>query len=283
MRFISLSGLFLRLNMARELKTLPYFPIKANSADGTRIRKGICAVFGNVDSVGDRILNGAFQKTITEGSKRVKHLWQHDFSTPPIASIVELKEVGRDELPPEVLAWSPEATGGLMVAREYYEGNELADWVLQGIDKGDITEMSFGYDVIGSAESTEGEDGLKIRNLTELKLYDTSDVNWGANAATVAVGAKSAMPLGVIAQQLNIFAEDVKAGRRNAAADMELIKGIHGALVTLGYKDCMPMDEQEPKKAEPEPSQPDTSLDLLKAKARTLALRAPLSTNQIGV
>lgn len=252
--------------MNRHFKSQPYFAVKAESADEPRVRKGICAVFGNIDSGGDRIIPGAFAKTIAEGSKRVKHLWNHDFSTPPIASIKELKEVGRDELPPEVLAYAPEATGGLMVAREYYKG-ELADWVLQAVDSGDVNEMSFGYDVLASADSEES--GKQIRNLTELKLFDTSDVLWGMNAATTASGAKSTMPLGVLLSHLNNFAEDVKAGRRNASADMELIKGMHGALCALGYDDCMP---NEAEKREPEPVQPTTSLDLLKLKRRAFDL-----------
>lgn len=199
----------------------------------------------------------------------MKHLWNHDFSTPPIASIVELKEVGRDELPDAVLEYAPEATGGLMVAREYYD-TELSNWVFEAVTKGDVSEMSFGYDVVKSAESDEND--TKIRNLVELKLFDTSDVLWGMNAATVASGAKSAMPLGVIVSQLQNIAEEVKAGRRNAAADMELIKGIHGALVTLGYGDCMP--NEEAKSDEAEAAQTSTSLDFLKLKKQRLTLAA---------
>jgi len=254
----------------RQFKSLPYFAIKAAEADGnSRVRKGIAAVFGNIDSVGDRIMPGAFQKTITEGRKRVKHLWNHDFSTPPIASITELKEVSRDELPPEVLAYAPEATGGLMVSREYYK-TDLADWVLQAIDKGDVAEMSFGFNII--REQKAEHDGQDIRELKELMLMDTSDVNWGANSATVTVGAKSVMPIGILLSHLNTFAAEVKAGRRNASADMELIKGMHGALVTLGYSDCNPNSEAMPKALEPEPSQTDTSLNSRRLELQRLEL-----------
>src|SRR5690349_16790787 len=117
--------------MERKFKNLPFFPVKA-AAQG-RVRKGICAVFGNVDAWGDRIIPGAFRKTISEGRQRTKHLWNHDFSTPPTAKIVELKEVGREELPEAVLEYAPEATGGLMVAREYYK-NDLSNWILEAID-----------------------------------------------------------------------------------------------------------------------------------------------------
>ena len=51
---------------------------------------------------------------------------------PPIASIKEIREVGREELPDTVLKHAPEATGGVSVTREYYKGIDLADWVLAG-------------------------------------------------------------------------------------------------------------------------------------------------------
>lgn len=245
--------------------------MKASDADGKRVRKGIAAVSGNIDSWGDRIMPGAFVKTIAESSKRVKHLWNHDFSTPPIATITELKEVGRDDLPAEVLELAPEATGGLMVAREYYD-TELSNWVLQAIDKGDVSEMSFGYEVMNSAESDE--DDKKIRNLVEIKLFDTSDVLWGMNAATVAQGAKNKMPLGVLVQNLQWFAEEFKAGRRNATTDEKLIDAIHQAAFDLGATSCLGIKTEESDEEKAEAALPSTSLDLLKLKHRGLVLAA---------
>lgn len=244
----------------RQFKNLPYFPVK--SADSTgRVRKGIAAVFGNIDSWGDRILPGAFAKTLTEGRQRAKHLWNHSFSQPPIAKIVEIKEIGRADLPDEVLQYAPDATGGLMVARDYYK-NEFSNWILEAIDAGDINEMSFGYDVISSNETTEGE--VKVRNLTELKLYDTSDVLWGMNPATVGVGAKGfdSIPLGTVVQQLTGIAEAVKSGRRNAISDESLINAIHQASVDLGSTKCLGIKEAEESESEEkaEAVNPDTSL-----------------------
>jgi HK97 family phage prohead protease len=231
--------------MQREFKNLPYFEIKADGEPG-RIRVGVCAVFGNIDSYGDRILPGAFTKTIKEGKARVKHLWNHDFSEPPTAVVLELKEVGRDELPQAVLDFAPEATGGLVVTREYLD-TEMGEEVLKGIDAGAITEMSFGFDVISYELVTEGE--MTVRNLKELRLYDTSDVLWGMNGATVSTGAKHALPLGVIAQNLVSAVAEVKAGRRNASADQVLIDAIHQAAVDLGCSNCA-MHELEAKSQE---------------------------------
>lgn len=246
-------------------------------------------MFGNVDSGGDRIVNGAFQKTITEnGTRRVKHLWNHDFSTPPIASITELKEVGRDELPPEVLDYAPEATGGLMVARKYYEKNDLADWVLQAIDNGDVAEMSFGFDILRSEDVKEDFDGreVQIRELKELRLFDTSDVNWGMNAATVAVGAKNAMPLGALIQHLRIIDADLKAGRRNNSGDQSMINELHEISLALGCNSCKGLEADEknlPLSDDAEAVLIDTSLpatgvslEFLKLRTRALGMAANL-------
>jgi HK97 family phage prohead protease len=237
----------------RDFKSLPFTNLKAEASG--RVRSGIASVFGNVDAVGDRVMPGAFAKTIAEGAKRCKFLWNHSYQHPPVASIVELKELSRAELPPEVLEKSPEATGGLLVKREYYD-TELSNWILQAIDKGDINEMSFAYDTIQSRTLTEPnpdnpEKSREIHELVELKLYDTSDVLWGCNFATVADGAKNldVMPLGVIASQLAMFAADLKAGRRNATSDQKLIELIHSTSVDLGAI-CAP-DEETGKSGNP--------------------------------
>lgn len=163
-------------------KVLPQFTKEINGRTVT----GIFAVNGNVDSGNDMSINGAFAKRLADGSrKRVRHLWNHNSMKPPIASIREIREVGRDELPEAVLQYAPDATGGVLVTREYYEGVELANWVLAGIKAGDITEMSYAYDV--HDWDYEDRDGRKVRLLKDIEIFDTSDVNWGMNPATVTV------------------------------------------------------------------------------------------------
>lgn len=262
----------------KEFKSFSFFNIKADDDKNSRVRKGICAVFGNVDSMGDRIHAGAFAKTIKENSKSVKHLWNHDFWNPPIASITELRELSKADLPPEVLEKAPEATGGLLVARKYYDGNPLSDWVLKAIDAGDITEMSFAFDIVKheiTEEETEMPDMPKrrIRELKELRLFDTSDVNWGANGATVAVGGKNAqlMPLGLIYSNFLAIAENIKAGARNSEADLKLIELIHSTSVELGAEcqsksapqsaETSSEQQEKPESKEAEAVNDDTSLD----------------------
>lgn len=146
---------------------------------------GIAAVFGNVDYMGDRLYKGAFKKTLKEQAGKFRHLWQHDMAQPPIAAVKELKEIGRDELPEEIAKKWPEATGGLMVVRKYLDtprGNEI----LEGIKGGAIGEMSFAYDALKYDFDEDKETRTVVRNLREVRLYETSDVLWGANPATVA-------------------------------------------------------------------------------------------------
>jgi len=272
--------------MERDFKSLPFTNIKAEATG--RIRAGIAAVFGNVDAVGDRVMPGAFAKTIQEGAKRCKFLWNHSYQHPPVASILELRELSRSELPAEVLEKSPDATGGLLVKREYYDV-DLANWILKAIDAGDINEMSFAFDIIQASTRTELVDGdaektQEVRELLELKLYDTSDVLWGCNFATVADGAKGldTLPLGVIASQLSLISQQIKAGRRNAANDQNLIDLIHDTACGLGAV-CKPDDESaddtsSTDEGKAEAVNSDTSLspdwlEIQKAKTRVLTLR----------
>jgi HK97 family phage prohead protease len=160
------------------------FPVKSIE-DRTVI--GITAVMGNIDDGGDRIFPGAFSKTLKERLDRVQHLWQHDASQPPTAVIKSAEEVGVADLPMELLNKFPMATGGLQIAREYLP-TPRGEEVLRGIAAGAIKEMSFGYDAVKyDFEEVQMNGGKQlVRNLRELRLWDTSDVNWGMNPATVA-------------------------------------------------------------------------------------------------
>jgi HK97 family phage prohead protease len=166
-------------------KTLPYF-VKDLDVK-TRVVTGIFAVHGNVDSGDDMSVNGSFEKRLKDGRSRVRFLWNHNSMNPPIASVKAVREVGREDLPAKVLEWAPEATGGVEVTRKYYEDIPLSDWVFKGIQEGDITEMSYAYD-IHEYTIKDREDGQRpIRILNDVELYDISDVNWGMNPATAGV------------------------------------------------------------------------------------------------
>src|SRR5690348_8635250 len=127
-----------------EYKYLPFF--LKDLDEKNRTATGIFAVNGNVDSGDDMSINGAFEKRLKDGSRdRVRFLWGHNSMNPPIASIKDIREVGRDGLPSKVLEWASDATGGVEVTRKYYEGIPLSEWVFKAIQEKDITEMSYAY------------------------------------------------------------------------------------------------------------------------------------------
>lgn len=153
--------------------------------EGERTVIGFASVIGNVDDGGDLIAPGAYRKTLAERGDRLRWLWQHDMAQPPVAKIMEIAEVGREELPDAVLARYPEAQGALRVKREYLDtprGNEI----LAGILSGALDEMSIGYDpLVIERPSGLVVAGRKVqRVLKEIRLWEGSDVNWGMNAAT---------------------------------------------------------------------------------------------------
>jgi len=212
-----------------ELKSIP----NAVKAIEGRSVTGIASVFGNVDDQADRIWPGAFNVTLNMRRTKFRHLWNHDFFMPPIASIDAIQEVGRDALPEAVLAEAPEAMGGLMVTRTYLDtprGNE----VLAGIKAGAINEMSIGLDPV---RFDFGEvDGTRVRELREIKLWDTSDVLWGANDATT---ASKSLALEMLLKQLRATLDHLtKAGARHSAKDTDMLNAIHRMAVDLGATQC---------------------------------------------
>ena len=168
-----------------DYKTLPFFVKELDVK--SRLVTGIFAVHGNVDGGGDMSVNGSFEKYLKNGRPRVRFLWNHNSMNPPIASIKQVREVGRDELPEKVIEWAPEATGGVEVTRKYYEDIPLSEWVFKGIQEGDITEMSYAYDTHLSQDVNDPDRPKLRRMLLEQELYDISDVNWGMNPATSGV------------------------------------------------------------------------------------------------
>lgn len=150
----------------------------------TRIVTGYCSVFGNVDQGDDVVVPGAFKKAIADfnaGRSRCRFLWNHDSSEPPIARIIELKEVGRDQMPAEYRSLI-DVSGALQITREYFT-DAYSETVYQGVASKAVSEMSFAYNVL----DFEYKDvrGKKVRLLKSVELMDASDVNWGMNPATM--------------------------------------------------------------------------------------------------
>lgn len=256
-----------------EQKLLPQF---TKSIDDRTVT-GIFAVHGHVDDGNDRSWPGSFASTAINGRNRARFLWMHDSSQPPIAVIKSIRELSRAELPDVVLSYAPLASGGVEVVREYLDtprGNE----VLTGIKAGAIEEMSYAYDVTRS--DFEEVDGVQVRNIREVKLYDVSDVTWGMNPATVAAKSKllAGLPLSdhsetvlAAAQELieryeGLHALRAKAGRVLSAANVNRLVTVKESLTAL-------VSELDAllAAAEPEPAKQKSAQQL---RAESLRLRA---------
>lgn len=253
----------------KEFKTLPHF-VKA--VDGDTVT-GVFSVFGVLDSYADNARPGMFMKTFAERGSKTLFLWQHDFYSPPIANITDLREIGREELPDKVKFQYPEAEGGAQVTRTYLDTARARE-VLAAIKSGVPLQMSFGYDPIRYEwkEDPDSEWG-EVRDLLEVRLWEVSDVNWGANAATVA--SKDAIhtapiPIEILLQHLDQQLTAMKAGRRNAANDLAMINQIAELAYKLGATSVVlaseieqdPAAEDGDKQADPEKETKDTATEI---------------------
>lgn len=140
------------------------FEIKA-SQDNTI--EGYAAYFGNIDSYGDIIENGAFSKTLKENAGRVKVLWQHD-TNEPIGKPVTMEQDSK----------------GLYIKAKISmtdTGRKAMELMRDGV----IDEMSIGYDII------KDEYKGKNRMLKELRLWEFSPVTFAANEKAKITSAKS--------------------------------------------------------------------------------------------
>lgn len=179
--------------MQKETKSCSAFIQKADGDAG--LVAAYTAVMGNIDFGDDIITSGAFVKTIKERAGKIRVLNNHNsFSVmDAVGTIKTIQEVGRDKLPPELLAKFPDATGGLYVEIQFMLDDEISRGVFTRIKAGVIDEYSIGFEIVRqefkTVSTNEGE--RRIRFINEVKLYEVSPVIFAMNNATTTVSAKS--------------------------------------------------------------------------------------------
>lgn len=150
--------------------------MKAADAEGTI--EAIVAVFGNVDLAGERILSGAFSKSLSV--KLPKGIWMHNTEL-PVAKTIEARELeAGDALLPDHL----KDLGGLYVKAQFNLNTQRGKDAYEDLKFGTVDEFSIGYQVLNS-ELKEG-----VRELTEIELYEWSPVLVAANRATSLLSMK---------------------------------------------------------------------------------------------
>jgi HK97 family phage prohead protease len=155
----------------------------------------IVAVTGNIDMGGDRIVPGAFTKTILERAIRIKCLDQHytDSVTRIVGKPLEMRELTQNELPVEVREMAPTAQGGLYVKTQYALDTARGKDVFALVKGGYAPEASIGYDpteVEFISEKDANGKSINVRNLKQLRLWEYSNVVFGMNPGTAVLTAK---------------------------------------------------------------------------------------------
>lgn len=183
--------------------------------------EGYASVFGNVDSYGDIVQPGAFERTLGEWGEKgntVPVLWGHDMQD-PFANIGGLSEISEDD-------------HGLKIRGQLDLDNPTAMQVYRLLKGRRTNRMSFAYAVRDSSENDAGGNDLK-----DLDLFEVSVVQVPANDLAEVTQVKT------LADRL------VKAGRKLSAANETALREARAAIDTvLESLD----DDDEPVDDEPE-------------------------------
>lgn len=150
----------------------------ADKASGTI--EAIVSVFGNVDAAKERVVPGAFAKSIAR--KLPKGVWAHDWTQPVAKTIEALELLPGDALLPDPL----KDNGGLYIKAQFNLDTQRGKDAFSDIAFGTIDEFSFGYAVLDSEKATDGAVDLK-----EIEIFEWSPVLVGCNPATALISAKS--------------------------------------------------------------------------------------------
>lgn len=187
------------------------------------------SVFGNVDSYGDRVLKGAFEKDLKrwgELGMKIPLLFGHNMSDPDF-NIGHIESAAEDEK-------------GLLVNAVLDLENPKAKQVYRMLKGGRVNQMSFAYDVLDSemvkSSPDAADDDPKIQELKELKVYEVSVVTIGANQETEILAVKAAAN-----------ALMAKAGREWSEKDETSIRSIRDQMASAvdALSDFLTPDEQE--------------------------------------
>lgn len=163
-------------------KLLAPAKVKAGEQEGLELGEfeALVSVFGNTDSVGDRVMPGAFAKSLAEWQERGKPIpviWTHSHSNAfdYIGEVLEAEERRGEGL------W---IKGRLDIDPDLENAN--ARQVYRLLKGGRIDNWSFAYDV---QDEGPGDDG--VNELRQLRVYEVGPTLIGANQDTRTLAVKA--------------------------------------------------------------------------------------------
>jgi HK97 family phage prohead protease len=162
-----------------QVKTCPARVKVAGTNEGTDegVFEAIVATY-DVDSVGDRIIPGAFGKTLEQWKATgdpIPVIWSHKSDDPNyhVGEVLEAEE-------------RPE---GLWVKARIDLDEPVSAKVYKLLKGRRITQFSFAYDEVDARPSEKAETGA-TKDLHELKVYEVGPCMIGANQRTSLLGVK---------------------------------------------------------------------------------------------
>jgi HK97 family phage prohead protease len=166
-----------------QVKTCPARVKVAGTNEGTDegVFEAIVATY-DVDSVGDRIIPGAFGKTLEQWKATgdpIPVIWSHKSDDPNyhVGEVLEAEE-------------RPE---GLWVKARIDLDEPVSAKVYKLLKGRRITQFSFAYDEVDARPSEKAETGA-TKDLHELKVYEVGPCMIGANQRTSLLGVKHDQP-----------------------------------------------------------------------------------------
>ncbi|MFF1820387.1 HK97 family phage prohead protease [Kribbella sp. NPDC058245] len=247
-----------------ELKTLPARAKAANATDDG-IVEALVATY-DVDSSGDRILPGAFAKSLQEwadSGTTIPFIWSHlhDDLDAYLGEVMEAKETD----------------DGLWVKAQIDMDDEKARKAFRLIKGGRVRQYSFAYDV-PEGGAKEDTDGPGETALSELRLYEVGPTLIGMNQNTRTLVAKSNDETGAKAGR--VLSAKNEGDLRQAA---DLIRGVLAQLAENSdttsqakTSDAGPATAQEPSEATAKEPSRATSVTTLAAEFDLIELERNL-------
>lgn len=149
-----------------EFKSISFAPeLKVDETSGQKrfYIEGYASIFGNKDSCGDIVEQGAFSETLSKDANRVKFCYNHDMYSGVCGKVLELRE----------------DTKGLHFKAEIIPTSIGSD-LIKLIEFGAIDEMSIGYRTQEFKDENIGTADI-VRRIIKVSLVEISAVSRAAN------------------------------------------------------------------------------------------------------
>lgn len=155
-----------------ERRVFDFGELRLDSEGAAKTIRGYAAVFDSMSqplgAFREVIRKGAFKKTVRESD--IRALWNHDPNY----------VLGRKSA--RTLRLEEDDKG--LLTRIFPPSTTWASDLMTSIERGDVSQMSFGFQMVKDRWLDPGKDGLPVRELLEVRLFDVSPVTFPAYQQT---------------------------------------------------------------------------------------------------